>query len=266
MIIFGEKINTISDNVSDALEKRDGIFFKNLAKAQLDSGIVDVIDINVGSDPSIEPDNMRWVVSCIQEALGSVIPLSIDSSTPKTIIAGIQEIVKKEGNFINSITLEENRYKEILPIVKEYNMNLIALPINGECIPESAYERLKIAEKICELIENYDIDISKLYIDCIVQPIALSSINVIESLETIRLIKKHLPFVKTFICLTAISLGLPDRKLINRNFLPLLIKEEIDSIILDPLDKDLIDNLHATNMLLGKDKDCKNYINYMRSK
>ena len=114
MIIFGEKINTISNNVSDALEKRDGMFFKNLAKAQLDSGIVDVIDINVGSDPSIEPDNMRWVVSCIQEALGSVIPLSIDSSTPKTIIAGIQEIVKKEGNFINSITLEENRYKEIL--------------------------------------------------------------------------------------------------------------------------------------------------------
>jgi 5-methyltetrahydrofolate--homocysteine methyltransferase len=140
------------------------------------------------------------------------------------------------------------------------------LPIDQYGIPSTAEKRLKLAIKLVNLVEKYHIDPEKLFIDFLVQHIALSPYNAQVSLDTIRMIKKHILSVKTFICLTAISFGLPERRLINRNFISLLINENIDSIILDPLDKDLIDNIYSIKMLLGKDENCMNYINYIRSR
>ncbi|MCL5986796.1 MAG: dihydropteroate synthase [Actinobacteria bacterium] len=264
MIIFGEKINTINPKVADAVSNKDANFFKDLAIAQAESGIVDVIDINVGSDPEYEPDNMKWAVSVIEEALEHKYKLSIDSSNPQTIIAGITQASMKEGLFINSITLEEKRYVDLLPLAKEFKLNIIALPISGTALPKSPLERLKNAEKIAEIVQNYQIPLSQLFLDCLVEPVSISWDSAIISLETIREIKKNIPEVKTFICLTGISFGLPGRKLLNRNFLTLLMAENIDSIILDPLDKELVDNLFATSLLLGKDEYCINYIRHMK--
>ena len=266
MLIFGEKVNTINPDVAEALYRKDKSFFKNLVKLQLDSGIIDVLDINVGSDAEVEPDNMRWAVNFIEELIGNKAVLSIDSANPDTIIAGINQVKNKKGTFLNSITLKKQRHENLLPLAKKYNLNIIALPIDSKGVPPSAKQRLELAQKIVELVNNYCIDTSKLFIDCIVQPISLSTDNALVSLETIRLIKKHIPFVKTFICLTAISFGLPNRKLVNRSFLSLLIKEGIDSIILDPLDKDLVDELYTAKALLEKDKNCMDYINYIRNK
>ena len=67
MLIFGEKINTINKKVEKALQKKDEVFFRNLTISQINSGIVDVIDVNVGSDIIYEPDNMKWVVEIIEE-------------------------------------------------------------------------------------------------------------------------------------------------------------------------------------------------------
>lgn len=266
MQIIGEKINTVNKNVAHALNVREELFFKNLVQLQLESRIVSVIDVNVGSDISIEPDNMKWVLSCIEGLIQGKVSLSIDSSSPNTIIEGIKQLENKKGTFINSITLEEERYKELLPLAKKYDLNIIALPVDNKGIPSNSDERLEIARKIVKLVESYDIDLSRLYIDCLVQPVALSSKNAIEALNTIKKIKDYLPSTKTIICLTAVSFGLPNRRLINRNFLSLLLKEEIDSIILDPLDNELITNLFATELLLGKDENCLNYIKKMRVK
>ena len=68
MKVFREKINTVNKDVANALNKRDELFFKNLALSQLNSGIIYVIDIDVVSDADIEPDNMRWVVNVVETA------------------------------------------------------------------------------------------------------------------------------------------------------------------------------------------------------
>lgn len=264
MIILGEKINTVNPKVADALKRKDKAFFQNLALSQAESGVVDVVDVNVGSDPQKEPDNMRWAVSCIEEVLEGKVPLSIDSSGPETIVAGIEKITNKEGVFLNSITLEESRHKDLLPLAKEFDLNIIALPIEGGGIPQSSDERLRLAKRIVILVDDYGIDLSKLFIDCIVEPVSLSCDKALISLDTVRKIKKHIPVVKTFICLAAISFGLPGRRLINRHFLSLLIREGIDSVILDPLDKEVINTLYTTNLLLGNDEFCQKYIKFFR--
>ncbi|UCB47304.1 MAG: dihydropteroate synthase [Spirochaetota bacterium] len=265
MIILGEKINTVNPKVADALKRKDKAFFQNLALSQAESGVMDVLDVNVGSDPQEEPDNMRWAVSCIEEVLEGKVPLSIDSSGPETIIAGIDTIADKEGIFLNSITLEENRYKDLLPLAKEYNLNIIALPIERGGIPQSSDERLRLAERIVSLVEGYGIALSRLFVDCLVEPVSLSCDKAQISLDTVNKIKKHIPGVNTFICLSAISFGLPGRRLINRQFLSLLMREGIDSVILDPLDQEVINTLYTTNLLLGNDEFCQEYIKYFRS-
>jgi len=266
LIIFGEKINIINKKVEEALNKKDGDFFKSLTISQIESGIVDVIDINVGSDAAIEPDNMRWAVGIVEEATGSKIPLSIDSSSPKTIIAGIERLKNKDNSYINSITLEEDRHKELLPLAKDYDLNLIALPIDKSGIPKSSDKRLENAHKLTEIVKDSGISLDKLYIDCIIEPISVGGDNALIALETVGKIKSSIPVVKTFICLSAVSFGLPNRKMINRNFLSLLIKQGIDSIILDSLDEDIISDLYATNLLMGKDENCMEYLKYLRSK
>ena len=106
MKIFGEKINTINKEVEEALKKKDADFFRDITITQIKSGIVDVIDVNVGSDAMVEPDNMRWAVEIVEEAVSGKVTLSIDSSYPKTIIAGFEKLKNKSNSYINSITLE----------------------------------------------------------------------------------------------------------------------------------------------------------------
>ena len=266
MLIFGEKINTINKNVDLALQKKDSEFFKNLTLSQLDSGIVDVIDINVGSDAAVEPDNMRWAVEIVEGVTDGKVPLAIDSSSPKTIIAGIEKLKIKDNAYINSIIYEESRYKDLLPVAKDYNLNLIALPMNKDGVPKSADGRLKLAYGLAELAKDNNIPLEKLFIDCIIEPVSIGDDSALVALETVSKIKASIPEVKTIICLTGVSFGLPGRKLLNRNFLSLLIKEDIDSIILDPLDGGVVDDLYASTLLTGKDQSCMEYLKYIKSK
>ena len=67
--------------------------------------------------------------------------------------------------------------------------------------------------------------------------------------------------IHTICGLSNVSYGLPKRKLINQTFLMLLMAEGLDSAIVDPLDKRLMALITASEMLLGKDDFCMNYLN-----
>jgi len=68
------------------------------------------------------------------------------------------------------------------------------------------------------------------------------------------------PGVNTICGLSNISFGLPERRLINRNFLALCISYGLSAAILDPTDKQLMATLLAVEMLLGRDEYCENFI------
>jgi cobalamin-dependent methionine synthase I len=266
MLIFGENINTINKKVASALEKKDSDFFMKLIWDQLESGIVDVVDINVGSFAGEELPNMEWVVPIVEENIEGKTRISIDSSDPKTIIAGIKKLGNKEGAIINSITLEKSRHEDLIPLAKEFDLDIIGLPIDENGIPDNSTKRLELAYKLIELIESNGIQKENLFIDCIIEPVSVSTKNGLIALETVAKIKEKIPEAKTFICLTAVSFSLPERKLLNRNFLSLLIKEGIDAIILNPLDKEILSNLYATRTLLDKDFYCQDYLNFIKNR
>ena len=68
------------------------------------------------------------------------------------------------------------------------------------------------------------------------------------------------PGVNTICGLSNISFGLPERRLINRNFLALCVAYGLSAVILDPTDQQLMATLLAVEMLLGRDEYCGNFI------
>jgi 5-methyltetrahydrofolate--homocysteine methyltransferase len=56
--------------------------------------------------------------------------------------------------------------------------------------------------------------------------------------------------------LSNISFGMPARALVNRAFLTLMVEAGLDSAIMDPMDRGLIETLFASEALLGKDRMC----------
>jgi len=54
------------------------------------------------------------------------------------------------------------------------------------------------------------------------------------------------------------------RKIVNRNFLALLMGCGFDSAIMDPLDTNLMAVLRTAEMLLGNDAYCLNYLKGVR--
>ena len=80
------------------------------------------------------------------------------------------------------------------------------------------------------------------------------------ALGAIRKIMNDFPGVNTICGLSNISFGLPERHLINRNFLALAMSYGLSGAILDPTDSKLISTLLSVEMLLGKDEYCEKFI------
>jgi 5-methyltetrahydrofolate--homocysteine methyltransferase len=75
---------------------------------------------------------------------------------------------------------------------------------------------------------------------------------------------KKFPGVHTTCGLTNVSYGLPNRRLVNRTFLAAAIAMGLDSVILDPTDKQLYGALKAALMVAGKDEYCLEYVRGFR--
>lgn len=65
--------------------------------------------------------------------------------------------------------------------------------------------------------------------------------------------------VKVTAALSNVSYGMPVRKLVNVNFLALSMAAGLDSVIADPLNRDVIGTIYATEALLGRDRLCRKY-------
>ena len=66
--------------------------------------------------------------------------------------------------------------------------------------------------------------------------------------------------------MSAVSYGIPERKLLNRTFLPLLMETGLDVVILDPVDRRLMATLKASKALLDKDEYCLEYLTAFRER
>lgn len=260
MKIIGEKINGTRKLVGKAIAERDANFIQNLAKKQVEGG-AHWLDVNAGTRPDLEPDDLIWLVNLIQEVTD--VPLCLDSANPKALRAAMKDV--KKTPMINSISGEPSRLEGILPIVVEFGCPVIALCMDDKGIPATTEGRLEVLHKVTEETRKAGIPDDRLYIDPLAMTIAtnINAGNII--FETIRCIRQEYPQAHMACGLSNVSFGLPVRSLINRTFLALAINAGLDAAIIDPNDRELQAAMYATELLLGRDKHCLNYTRAYRA-
>jgi cobalamin-dependent methionine synthase I len=165
---------------------------------------------------------------------------------------------------VNSITGEEERVKAIMPMVKDYGASVVALTMDEAGMPKTGEDRQQIACKIVDMIAGYGIPMDDVYFDPLAQPVGSGPDQGLAVLEGIKLIRSSFPDAHIICGLSNISFGLPDRKLLNRTFLPMAMSAGIDAAIMDATDRSLMSILMASCALLAQDEFCLNYIKAWR--
>ncbi len=259
MKIIGEKINGTRKRVARAIAERDDAYIKDLAVKQAAAG-ADWLDVNAGTHPAQEPDDLKWLIENIQSVVDT--PLSLDSANP-TALKAVINIVNKTP-IINSISGEPERLEDILPLAAEHGCEVIALAMDDKKIPETYEKRLEVIDVIMAATRATDVPDDKVYVDPLAMTIATANQSAVIACETIRTVKAKYPDVHFTMGLSNISFGLPARKQINRGFLALAMQAGLDSAILDPLDNELLATILTTELLLGQDRHCLNYIRASR--
>ncbi len=199
MLIIGEKINSSRKDIKDMVEGKNKEFIQGLAQEQVESG-AQMLDLNIGTIRKSEPEDMKWLVKTVQEAMD--VPLCIDSPNHEAIKAGLEVYDWDKGKaLINSVTAEREKMELILPLVKKYKCLVVALTMDERGIPQDSKERFKIADGLIRKLTNEGIPIEDIYIDPLTLPVSANIQNSNTVLETLERIKDSHPSVKIIIFL-----------------------------------------------------------------
>jgi len=246
--------------VAQAILERDGAFIQDLARSQAEAG-ADWLDANAGTHPDREGDDLIWLIENIQAVTEK--PICLDTANPKALEVAIKAVKKKP--MINSISAEPNRWEGVLPIVTANKYPAIALAMDEKGIPKTKEERLAIVRRIVAETRRLGLPDDLLYFDPLAMTMSTGNDNGLIFFDSIRAIRGEFPQVHVTCGLSNISFGLPARSFINRVFLTLSMQAGLDSAICDPLNQDIRTSILATELLLGKDKHCLNYIRANRA-
>jgi 5-methyltetrahydrofolate--homocysteine methyltransferase len=257
MLIIGERINSTRSKIQDAIKARDAVHILKEARSQLTAG-AEYIDLNCAVTSGDELQDMDWVISVIQSEVPDI-SICIDSPNYLSIEKGLKVFKSKGSIFINSITAEESRINNILPLAIKYKTKLVALAMDGSGMPDTAAQRFDIAKRIFDKVKKEGFDTKDLYIDALIRPISTEPMQALEFLKSLKLIK-GLGDVNTICGLSNVSFGLPDRGLVNSIFLAMAMAEGLDAAIIDPTEKHIASALAASGALLGNDEYCGRYI------
>ena len=255
MLIIAERINATRKRIRKAILKRDAELIKKETRVQLEAG-ADYIDANAGTEPEREVDDLAWLLKTIQSEAHC--PVSLDSTNVKALEAALP---LHEGTpMINSITAEQGRHEVALPLAKEHDALVVALTIGPKGMPTTVDERLSAAHQIAELVSQHDIPLDRVYFDPMIYSVATDGSGGATALEAVRRLKAEFPEAHVTCGLSNISFGLPQRNVLNRTFLPMLLSAGLDSAIIDPTEPHMTGAVLAAEALLGRDEFCMNYI------
>ncbi|MCL4488134.1 MAG: dihydropteroate synthase [Chloroflexi bacterium] len=240
MYIIGENIHIISPRVKEAIANRDGAFFVDLARKQVQNG-AQALDLNVGPQKKAGPEVMSWLVDAVQEAVGTDITLSFDTTNLAAIQAGLAKVPRGKA-IINSTSAEAERLQNVPPVAVEYGAKLIGLTMAKEGIPVSAEARVSLAlEKLVPRCEEVGLPLGNLIVDPLVLTVKGCQEYVPQCVEAVRILKASGLPVLTNAGLSNVSNQVPPdlRPLINRTYAVMLMAVGLDMAIADPLDKEL---------------------------
>ncbi len=264
--VIGERINpTGRKKLAAELEAGDFSTVEKDALEQVACGAT-MLDVNAGvvynSNPNpneTEPPLMRNMIELVQGLVD--VPLVIDSSVPAALAAGLE--VAKGRPLVNSVTGEEERLESILPLVKKYNVPVVAISNDDTGISMDPEVRFAVAKKIVEHAADYGIPAHDIVVDPLVMPIGALATAGQQVFELVGRLRNELG-VNTTCGASNVSFGLPHRHGINAAFLPMAIAAGMTSAIMNPVRQVEMEAIRAANLLMNHDDNGTDWIKFGR--
>lgn len=255
--VIGERINPTGKKLlKQKLREQDFGYLMSEAIKQSENG-ADVLDVNCGLPDVDEPALLRRAVEEIQSVVS--LPLQIDSSDFDAIEKAVR--IYRGKPIINSVCGKEESMAKVLPIAAKYGAAVVALTLDDSGIPETAEERVAVAEKIIAEAAKYGIPKNDIIVDCLVLTASAQQALVIETIKAVNLVSSRLG-VKTVLGVSNVSFGLPCRPKLNSVFLSACFGAGLDSAIINPMSSEVMDAVRAFRVLNSSDPDAAEYISY----
>ncbi|HPC77018.1 MAG TPA: homocysteine S-methyltransferase family protein [bacterium] len=240
--VIGEKLNAYAEECKSLLDAKDMDGLVELGREQVQSG-ARAIDMHIPVSSTVEREFIRELMINFQQ-FGDV-PLVFDIQEPDTLEMALR--IYPGRALINSISLEPSR-EGIIDLARKYGAAIVGLTSGKYKLPVDADERIKNGEELISLFNPKD------RVDIVLDPLVFSvGVSPEQALETLKALEHfNSKGYLTIIGLSNISYGLPKRSLLNRIFLSMAVSNGLDSVILDPTDKDLMETLVASQTITGR--------------
>lgn len=254
-VIIGERINpTGKPKLKAALRENNFDYLCDEAVSQQNAG-ADILDVNVGISEIDEAAVLPQAVSRVQQV--SVLPLQIDTADISALEKALRVYVGKP--LINSVNGSEESMSTVLPLAAKYGAMVVGLTLDENGIPETAQERIAIAERIIDRAAQYGIDKSDIIIDPLTMTISTAENGALPTLDALKMLRDELG-VHSVLGVSNISFGLPNREKINSAFFSLAMQNGLSAGIVNPLNAAMMDAYYSFNALFARDTGCLEYI------
>ena len=253
--VIGERINPTGRKLLSAELEAENFATVEKDAIEQDKCGASILDINAGvvynSNPNpnqTEPPLIMKMIKLVQELVD--LPICIDSSVPEALEAGLA--VANGRPLLNSVTGEEERLEKILPLVKKFDVPVVAISNDDSGISENPDVRFEVAKKIVQRASDFGIKANDIIVDPLVMPIGAMSTAGIQVFELVKKLRNELG-VNTTCGASNISFGLPNRHSINSAFLPMAMASGMTSAIMNPVRPQEMNCIRAANLLLNND-------------
>lgn len=240
-LIVGERTNVIGSRLfKDLVAQEKWDEATEIARWQVKNG-AHIVDVCL---QSTEREELQDIAPFYEHLIRKIkAPVMIDTTDPQAVELALTYCQGK--SIINSINLEdgEEKFERLCPIARRYGAALVVGCIDEDKLQAQAFTRerkLAVAERSYRLLtEKYGIRGEDIIIDPLVFPCSTGDANYIggsvETIEAIRLVKEHLPEVKTVLGISNVAFGLPAaaREVVNSVFLYYCTKAGLDLAIVN---------------------------------
>ena len=240
VVCIAENINIMSKRIGKAIKERQAQPIQRMAKESAELG-AEYLDLNIGPAKKDAQELAPWIVRIVEEVVD--IPISLDTTNPDAMIAGLKVSKQPSKALINSITIHPERLNRLAPFAAETGCDVVALLWGESGLPRDANERASLAVDLVGKLNEYDIPNEKIWVDPVLTPITLGAQQIREILNFLSMLQEVTPGVKTIVGLSNVSNGVAPhlRPYLNRVMLMMLMKYNLYSAILDIYDKELIE-------------------------
>ncbi len=241
---IAESINIMGTRTGNAMRQRDPGPIVEMAHEEVADG-ADFLDLNIGPARKDGTDLMPWIVR-VTEAVTDC-PLSMDTTNADALIAGMRAASNPERHLMNSISLQPERMKKLIPVAAEAGCYVVALLWGVDGMPRDSNERAAMTVELCMAMNDAGIPNEKILVDPIGTPITLGSDQVMSGIEFMAMLPEIVPGAKSTVGLSNVSNGVSTEKrhYLNRAYLAMLMKYGIWSAIVDTYDHELVELAHG---------------------